>query len=153
MIYRRPVDAPVGRARVPKGELPSAVHTLLLQCIESYDQLELLLLLRARPARAWSAHSIASELRITEAVAEDGCRFLCQKSVLRFLAGTSPQLFEYAPATPELDAAVGQLAAAYQEQPLDIIRTMTANAFARLRMKSCGVFTKAFSRKRRATRH
>lgn len=145
--------APPGRGRVASRALPSEVQALLLQCIESYEQLETLLLLRARPSRPCSAHSIASELKISELMVEDACRFLCQRNVLGVLTGTGQRLFQYAPANPELDGAVSKLAAAYREQPLDIIRTMTANAFARLRMKSRGVFTNAFLRsKTRAKR-
>lgn len=148
MIFRRITESPLGRGRAAGGKLPPEVQALLFQCIESYEQLEILLLLRARPSRAWSAHAIASELTIAAPMAEDACRSLCQNDLLSMLTGTGQQLFEYAAATPELDAAVRELARAYTDQPLEIIRAMTANAFARLRMKALGVFTDAFLRAR-----
>lgn len=121
----------------------------LLRRIESYEQLEVLLLLRRHAHQPWSAHSVASELNLRELAAEEACFLLGTRRMLCVASSDRGRLYKYAPVDPELDAALAQLAAAYAEQPLDVVRAMTANAFDRLRKKSLRIFTGAFlSRKR-----
>jgi hypothetical protein len=128
--------------------LPDDVQALLRERIASYEQLALLLLLRARVEQTWTVSSVASELRLPEAIAEEALQFLCgQKLVARVASADGPR-FTYNPGSPELAALVEKLAKAYDEKLLDVMRLMTTNAIERLRTNALSTFADAFLLKR-----
>lgn len=126
------------------SSLPEALHNFLRAHVESYEQLNILILLSAQPDRVWEIKAIATELRIPEALAEEAARFLCRQSLLTVQVGMRALLFVYKPRSPELDELVKALAEAYREQSLEVMRLMTANAIERLRLKSIRSFSDAF---------
>ncbi len=97
--------------------------------------LELLLFVRARPERAWTAAQLASELRSNERLAADALRTF---EAAGLLAG-GPDGFAYAPASPDLDGLTGRLASAYRERPVAVV-----NAIVSSRPDSLRSFADAF---------
>ena len=82
--------------------------------VPSVWALELLLLLRADPARRWSPAELLKELRAsTSLVDENLARFYAQGLVLQDDAG-----WHFAPANPHLDSLAAELAALYRERPM-----------------------------------
>ena len=117
-------------------ELSAAVQQFVLRHIDSIEQLEVLLLLRAHPDRAYSPEEVSRELRTAPASAGHRLASLAQGGLL---AEDPPGAYGSAPKTPDLDAAAGELAEAYAvrriavttliySRPLDQVRTF-ADAF------------------------
>ena len=76
--------------------------------------LEMLLRLKAEPARLWTENQLVRELRAsTNLVDENLSRFERQGLALKERAG-----WRYAAASPSLDALVGQLAQIYRDRPM-----------------------------------
>lgn len=84
--------------------------------IESVGQLEVLLLL-SRASGPLTADAVARELRIDPAGAEQQL----QQLVRRGLVAGSQSGFVYAPATPELAAAMADLARLYADRRVTVI--------------------------------
>ena len=85
--------------------------------VPSVWALELLLLLRADPARRWSPAELLKELRAsTNLVNENLARFYAQGLALQDDAG-----WHFAPANPHLEALAAELAALYRERPMHTI--------------------------------
>ncbi|MEO8185153.1 MAG: hypothetical protein ABI895_40620 [Deltaproteobacteria bacterium] len=130
------------------ADVAADVQTFLREHIESYEQLEILLLLRAQPDRSWAPAAAASELGISEGLAEGALRFLCRERLLGVDAGGVVR-FKYAPETPALVELVARLAAAYVDSRLAVMRLMTANAIERLRVGAVTRFADAFLLRRK----
>jgi len=100
------------------------VISFLADHIDTVLELELLLLLRAQPARNWSAADLANQLKIDPAFAAAQLdKFHQRKLLARDAAGADQQSFayRYAPAAPQLDATVVAVAAAYVSHRVSII--------------------------------
>jgi hypothetical protein len=76
-----------------------------------------LLLLRAEPARPWDSHRLAGRLYIGERQAQELLQAMLQSGVTRQLEGGS---FSYAPAQPELQARIDELAETYSQHLVGI---------------------------------
>lgn len=96
------------------------VRAFVAQQIDSVVQLEALLLLHAHPQKEFEPADVARELRIDAAWAEPQLLELCRKGLLK-CNEASTRLFRYAPASPELDATVSDLAQAYATRRVTII--------------------------------
>jgi DNA-binding IscR family transcriptional regulator len=130
-------------------ELPSDVQAFLRDHIESHEQLEALLLLRNH-SDWWDAQRVASELGVSESIAEEALRHLSRQRLLSTVVGAKTVRFRYDPETPELDRAIERLDAAHVHQALEIVKLMTSNAIERLRAKAAITFADSFvSRSRR----
>ena len=118
-------------------EISVTVQQFVLRHIDSIEQLEVLLLLRGHPGRAFSADEVSREIRTAPASA---ARRLASLSASGLLAeDRAAGSFRYAPRSGDLDAAAGELAEAYAvrriavttliySRPLDQVRTF-ADAF------------------------
>jgi hypothetical protein len=92
----------------------SEIAQFIRTYIPSVWALELLLLLRADPARRWSPAELLKELRAsTSLVDENLSRFHAQGLVLK-----DEQGWHFAPASPHLEMLAAQLAALYRERPM-----------------------------------
>jgi hypothetical protein len=118
------------------AELSAVVQQFVLRHIDSIEQLEVLLLLRAQPGRAFTAVEVSRDLRTAPASADRRMASLAESGLL---AAEGSGAYRYAPRTGELDAAAGELAEAYSvrriavttlvySRPLDQVRTF-ADAF------------------------
>lgn len=117
-------------------ELSAVVQQFVLRHIDSIEQLEVLLLLRAHADRAYSPEEVSRELRTAPASAVHRLATLARSGlVVEAPAGA----YRYAPRTSDLDAAASELADAYAvrrfavttliySRPLDQVRTF-ADAF------------------------
>src|SRR5688500_10139799 len=89
--------------------------------IDSLAKLEMLLLLRADPARQWDGRDIAKALYYSaHEVCEDQLASLARAGLL---ACTPPPdtRYQYRPASADLDRLAGDLAGAYQERRVAVI--------------------------------
>lgn len=97
-----------------------AVVSFLGDHIDSVLELELLLLLRAAPARAWTAADLATELKIDPAFAGEQLAKFSQRGFLARVDGSDPA-YRYAPQSTQLDDSVAAVAAAYTTYRVTII--------------------------------
>ena len=100
------------------------LRSFIQETIPTLDAAELLLLLAAAPDRAHSIGSILAAMRPT-AVPEAAARCYLQHFQSRGLVAVrESDAFQYAPATPELDAAVRTLTRVYNERPVTLVRVI-----------------------------
>jgi hypothetical protein len=105
--------------------LPAPVKQLLSRHIRSVEQLEVLLLLRSQPQRAWTAAEVYDVIRSSQtsiaarlhAFASDG---------LAVEEQGSPPTFRFAPKDENTRSAVDQTAAAYQTWRIRVIEAIFA---------------------------
>lgn len=124
--------------------LDADVQAFLRDRIESYEQLEILVLLRARRGEALTPSAVALELHISESDAELALRALCRQGLLNVMLSPDLLLFRYQPQNPELAALGDRLTSAYAERRLEVVRLMTANSIERLRARALKTFANAF---------
>jgi hypothetical protein len=123
-------------------DLPAEVQALLLDHIESYEQLEILLLLRLEAAESWSEERISSRLNISPTLTTAALSALRLSGVVK-LRGEWPR-YEYAADTPAIDDAVNMLVAIHSTHRFEIIKLMSANAIRRMRTGALRAFADAF---------
>jgi hypothetical protein len=127
-----------------ESELSPDVRRLLRDHIESYEQLELLLRMRADQEASWTQETLSTQLRLPAslvAAALDGLE--AAKFVAARVSG-SEKRYAYQRQVDHVEATLGLLAAAYREYPIPIIKQMSANAIERLRSAALRTFADAF---------
>lgn len=132
------------------AEIPDDVQAFLRDYIESYEELEVLLLLH-RSGKQWhSLGALTAQLRLP-GVSEETAETLASRGLLAVRRTEIEPGYAYDPAEPVLETAVARLARSYAEAPLAVMKLMTANAMNRLRVSALQTFADAFvlHRKRR----
>lgn len=124
-------------------EVPAAVRDLIREQVHSYEELEALLFLHARPGEDCPPEAVAAALRVPADVAAAALGELAARGLAR-AAAAGGGAYRFGPATPALGAAVAALAAAYGEQRLAVIRLMSNNAIERLRTGATRAFADSF---------
>lgn len=115
--------------------IPEDVRRFLLQCIDSVEQLEVLLLLHGAPAEAWSAEAVAQAL------------YSNPDSIARRLAGLHANglvapvqsSYRYHPKSAELGATVTLLAQTYRQRRVAVITVIASKP-----MENVRAFSEAF---------
>lgn len=130
-------------------EPPEELQRFLREHIETYEQLEIVLLLRNRPGQSLDCDAISAELRLPEAVVEEALDALSQRELVTRTPAAAGPVFSYSPETPNLAELVSALAQLNLERRLDVMRLMTANSIERLRAKAASTFADAFLLRRR----
>jgi hypothetical protein len=105
---------------VSDAGLPPRVQRFITTHIDSLEKLEVLLLLRARADREWTAAAVSLELRITESSAALRLADLASRRLL-VVDGATPPAYRYSPADSEDVQAVTELAAAYGAKRVSVI--------------------------------
>jgi hypothetical protein len=130
-------------------ELPEDVRALLHEHIESYEQLEVLLLLRRERYAEWTVAGLAARLHVpAELIASALARLEAAGLATVTCAPPTPR-FAYRPTSFGLDAAAGRLDREYAERPIRIIQLMSANAIDRMRTAALHTFADAFVLKKK----
>jgi hypothetical protein len=105
---------------VAESDIAPEVISFLGENIESVLALELLLLLRNDPSRAFTSSDLAHQLKIDSAHAEAQLAGFCQRGLLSRGEAT-PTTYRYAPQSAQIDATVAAVAAAYATHRVTII--------------------------------
>jgi hypothetical protein len=126
------------------GTLSEGVQALLRDRVESFEAIEVLLLLRRCREQAWTPDAVARELSIEPAIAAEALDHLRRGNLLAARADGATMLFNYHPGDASLEAAVQGLARAYDENRLEVIKLMSANAIERVRTSAMKAFADAF---------
>ena len=125
-------------------ELPEEVRKLLRDHIASYEQLELLLLLRAELEHAWTAEALSARLRIPASLALLALDELQTDGLVGARGRGREKQYAYLTQSNHVEAALEHLVTAYREHPIPILRQMSANAIERVRTAALRTFSDAF---------
>ncbi len=101
-------------------EIPSQVRLFLEERIHSVAQLELLLLLKSDPGKAWAAPDASRTLAVPLEMAATHLSELQVAGLLSASGGSQPS-FRYQPASSDLEHLVESLATVYQERRVSVI--------------------------------
>lgn len=115
------------------SELPNLVRDLLSERVATFEQLEILLLLRTHPGRTWTARELAREVKLHEEAVVEALAALVNGTLVRRQEGSGKPLFSYLPTSSELERACDALAEAYEQQRLDVMNFMSTKAIERVR--------------------
>ena len=96
--------------------------TFIHSSIRSVWALEVLLLLRRERERAWTADTLARELRANERLVSEVLGDLQTSGLVACEVGGCA----YAPAAPVLDELCGRLEAVYRERPVGVVKAIMA---------------------------
>lgn len=99
--------------------IPESVRQLIRSSIKSAWALELLLFMRRQSMRAWSVDELTAELRSSPSLVAGIVLSLAKDGLIQEI---QDGLYQYAPATPELDDAVRELEALNAERPVAVIK-------------------------------
>ncbi len=105
---------------VSDAVIPPRVQRFISTHIDSIEKLEVLLLLRARAEREWTARDVSQELRITEASAVARLEDLAARRLLAVKA-SSPPSYKFSPASPEDEQDVSALQETYSTRRVSVI--------------------------------
>ena len=126
------------------AEIPDDVQALLRDHIESYEQLEVLLLLRREVGKTWAAERISERLGISPALAADALAALGTSRLVVAHEDEPETRYAYAPEKASLVETVNRLASDYASARIEIIKLMSANAINRVRTGALRAFADAF---------
>lgn len=130
-------------------DLPEDVRALLHEHIESYEQLEVLLLLRRERYEEWTLEALAARLHVREELIGSALEGLEAGGLVAATGAAPAPRFAYRPASSGLDAAAGRLDREYAERPIRIIQLMSANSIERLRTAALHTFAESFVLKKK----
>jgi hypothetical protein len=114
----------VGRAGVPM-----AVRRLIAHRIESVQQLEILLLLRAASDKEWSPEEVARALVTEVESSEDWLERMTRARLIT----SNGDSYRYAPATAEMEGAIDGLAESYAKYRVAVIALIFSKPSERVR--------------------
>lgn len=123
-------------------EIAHDIRAFMLAYVDSYEQLEILLLLHREAREAWPAPGVADALRIPLPSAAASLDELAARGLLRREGGSEG--YRFAPADPSTADVVARLAVAYDERRVAVIDLMSANAMDRIRKSALRTFAEAF---------
>jgi len=125
-------------------EPPPDVQELLREHIESYEQLELLLIIRADMESVWTEETLATRFRIPTSLVLAALDGLESAGFIEVRRQGSEQRYVYLRQSDKVEATISSLAMAYRENPIPIVKLMSANAIERLRTAALRTFADAF---------
>lgn len=109
--------------------------------IKSVWALELLLLLRREPQRAWSLDELVRELRSSEAAVSEALTSLRNSG---FVGSDAGSVYSYLPASTDIDAVAARIEAVYAAKPMAVAKAIMSAPSDKLR-----IFADAFKLKER----
>jgi predicted transcriptional regulator len=135
---------------VTSKDVPENARALLRDHVESYEQLEVLLLLRAEVGVPWTPDAVAERLRIDMGSAESALQHLATHGLVELQRQTGvTDRFCYKPQTSALATAAAALAQAYEERRAAVMALLSANAIERVRASVLHTFAEAFRLRKR----
>lgn len=119
-----------------------AIRAFLRDYIDSFESLEILLLLR-RERTACTADELCRRLETRTPMIDDALVSLVRARLINADQSVLT-LYTYADKDPARDAIVGSLERIYRDEPIQIMQLMSTNAIERLRTSTIRAFADAF---------
>jgi hypothetical protein len=105
------------------SHLPQGLIEFIHECVPTYQAAELLLFFAAHPESDYSAEDIVVAMRpvvITVPAVKEYASLFVDKRLIQ----QSQERYRYGPSTMELERGIGDLAHAYNEKPVTLIRAI-----------------------------
>ena len=125
------------------SDFPAEARAWLFDHIQTYEHLEIMLLAHKQRDRDWTADSVGVALKLPTTSAAEVLADLTASGLLERRETTSP-VFRYRPASRGHEHVVDCLVRSYEEDRLNVIKLMTANALDRVRTGAMRAFADAF---------
>ena len=103
-----------------RRELPAHLRAFLYSCIETVEQLEILLLLQ-RSTREWTARMMAQEVGVLDARARAWLDALVARGLVRAIV-REETMYVFQPSNATMLGYCDELALAYDRARLDVVR-------------------------------
>jgi hypothetical protein len=126
------------------AELPEVVQRLIREQVRTYDAVEVVLLLHGEASRRWRLPEIASAVRLSEEAAAAVLAELSRHQLIVESAVDAERSYRLDIERPEVAAAVSQLAVAWSDHRLALIKLLNASAVERLRTGAARALSDAF---------
>jgi hypothetical protein len=110
-----------------EGPIPESVTRFISVHVRSLEQLEILLLLAAKPEQGWSADAVYDVVRSSRGSVAERLEELRLQGLLTF-SNPEHREFRYQPPSPEVAEAVQALAQFYRERPVKIVEMIYSPA-------------------------
>ena len=120
-----------------------AIRDFLRDCIDSFESLEVLLLLY-RERTAWTADELCRRFKIRAPVIDDALASLVRARLVSTTEQNVLTSYKYADEDLVRDALVASLERTYRDEPIQVMQLMSANAIERLRSGAIRAFADAF---------
>jgi predicted ArsR family transcriptional regulator len=120
------------------------VRDFVQQHVESYEQLEVLLLLCRKRDVSWTAATVGEALRISTLMAAKALDDLCREKLVDHLQVGRQTSYTFRPASSRLASTIELLLKQYDDNPLDVIHLMNEKAMDRVRSAAARTFADAF---------
>jgi len=117
------------------------LDALLSERIGNFDQLQLLLLLIGAPGHYLEQEALVQAAQMPP---DTAAKALAALAHAKLVEAVDSRGWRYAPADETVAAAAQQLAAAYRNNPVPIIRLLTARSIERVRTAALRTFADAF---------
>ena len=119
-----------------------ALRAFLRDYIDSFESLEVLLLLR-RERTACTADELCRRLKTRAPLIDDALASLVRARLVKTDQNVLTS-YTYADEDAARDAIVGSLECVYRDEPIQVMQLMSANAIERLRTSTIRAFADAF---------
>lgn len=93
------------------------------ESVTSVWALEALLILRRDAGRAWSVDELTREMRGSPQLVAEILKGFAQRGLAK---QTGSRIYRYRPTPPELDTLAEELAQAYQERPISVMKAIAS---------------------------
>jgi hypothetical protein len=111
---------------MPDPNIPESLGLFIAAHINSIEELEVLILLRATEQREWSAAQVSRELGASEPWIQERLADLASRGFLVVREADAALLYRYAPEAQETRARVEELAVTYKQRRLSVINLVYA---------------------------
>jgi hypothetical protein len=113
-----------------RAGVPTDVERFIADEVESVEQLEVLLLLRAAPDKEWTAHEVARALvSQVDSVAD----WLARMAVRNLLSQANGR-YRFSPATPEVARTIDALAESFAKYRVTVVGLIFSKPSERVRL-------------------
>lgn len=119
------------------------VRAFLREYIESYEELELVLLLHRESLGSWSAQSLGAQLHLDSSVLDGALLALLNKQLVKKVVDERSACYQLQ-SFPALDGILGRLARTYASNAVEIVKLMSAHSIERIRTAALRTFANAF---------
>ncbi len=109
----------MGRLWMERPMIPERVRAFLRATIKSVWALDLLVLMKNAPDRAWTVGALNDRLRASTTLVEEILKGFTREGLV---TANADDTYAYTPASAEMDAVAGELVRLYAERPVAIIK-------------------------------
>lgn len=122
-------------------EIPESIKAFLFERIHSHEELEVVLLMARADELRWTEEAIAAELKIAVSLVRDALKALRNRDIVDALTENARTHFR---TRENQKAPLAQLVQLYDQQRLEIVMLMSANAIERVRTGAMRTFADSF---------